>query len=241
MSVPSLQPKPNQSDLDSAIKEYISQPGQEKLARLVEAGSRLVYHFATIFAPGQDKDDMVQAGFEGLIKAAKRFDQGRGVSFSTYASHYIMGEMRHYIRKEASCDRPNWVAELQNRVNSVIEEHLQSAGEAPTVSQIAEKLNVREEGVIQAMRAGWVSIDEINVSDIQSQRYESFRLPIEDRIILAQAVEKLSEIQRKLIGLLFYSGMTQREAANELGLSQRKISRLLHKSYETMKKTLSRN
>ncbi|WP_027365572.1 sigma-70 family RNA polymerase sigma factor [Desulfotruncus alcoholivorax] len=225
--------------IEAAMEAYLQAKDETALHELVVAGTGLVHYFANIYAPGQSKEDLLQAGFEGLLKAAKRYDRSRGVSFSTYAGHYIMGEMRHLIRREATFDRPAWVAELQEKVNRVIEDHLQLNGEVPSIAQIAGALNVREEGVLQAMRAGWVSIDEIDISQIHSLRYESFTLPIEDRIALKMALDKLSKIQRKVIEALFYHGLTQRETAEALGVSQRKVSRLLKKSLELLARFFS--
>lgn len=221
-------------NIEAAMEAYLQAQDEATLHDLAVAGTGLVHYFVNIYVPGQNKEDFIQAGFEGLLKAAERYDRSRGVSFSTYAGHYIMGEIRHLIRREAAFDRPAWVAELQSKVNHVIEDHLQMNGQAPSIAQIADELNVREEGVVQAMRAGWVSIEEIDISQIHSRRYESFALPIEDRIALRLALDKLSKMQRKVIEALFYKGMTQTETAETLGVSQRKVSRLLKKSLELL-------
>lgn len=233
--------KAQSQNIENAMEAYQDAKDKNSLRKLVIAGTGLVHYFANIYAPGQNKEDIIQAGFEGLLKAVERYDRSRGTSFCTYAGHYIMGEMRHMIRREAAFDRPAWVVELQSKVNRTIENHLQRNGEPPSVAQIAYELNVREEGVVQAMRAGWVSIDEIDIAQIHSQRYESFTLPIEDRIALKLALEKLSKMQRKVIELLFYHGMTQTETAETLGVSQRKVSRTLKKSLEFLARFFPKN
>lgn len=225
--------------MEKAVGEYLENPSKAHLSQLVEAGRKLVYHFASLYTPGHPRDDLCQAGFEGLLKAARSFDPSRGVAFSTYASHLILGEIRHFVRKETSYYRPGCIAELQGRVDAFIEETLKATGEAPSLEAIASALNVREEGVVQAMRAGRVSLEEVDLSKIHSQRYESFRLPIEDRIALEQALKRLGEVQRKVVFLLYYRDMTQAQVASELGISQRKVSRLLHKSLKQMLKTLA--
>ncbi|MFZ5596497.1 MAG: sigma-70 family RNA polymerase sigma factor [Bacillota bacterium] len=221
-------------DLEEAAAAYLLNPDEEHLSALVEAGKRLVYHFVNVYMPGFPGDDAVQCGFEGLIKAALRFDPSRGVSFSTYASHCIMGEIRHYIRKEAPHQLPGWMAGLQKRIGDAAEKILKETGREPSLGDIALAVNVREEGLVQAMRAGWVSLDAIDVSKIHSRRYESFRLPIEDLIAVGQAMDKLTKLQKKVVSLLFYRGMTQTEVAVELGISQRKVSRILHRSLSLM-------
>ena len=237
MQLPAQECQPT-NELEAAIAAYIAARSPEHLRRVVEAGTGLVYHFAGLYSHGGRRDDLSQAGFEGLLKAAHRFDPRRGVSFATYAGHCIMGEIRHQIRKEASFDRSGRVAELQIRINETIDEYFKSTGEVPDLAFIARAVNVREDGVVQAMRAGRVPLEEVDLSKIQSLRYESFRLPIEDRIALEQAVNKLSSLQRKVIGLLYYRELTQEQAAVELGISQRKVSRLLHKSLHQLAQCL---
>jgi RNA polymerase sigma-B factor len=220
--------------LEHAFTMYRRSGREQDLEQVVRAGKRLVWHFVCLFSPKGSGEDLVQAGMEGLMKAVAGFDPGCGAGFVTYASHCIMGEIRHYIRKETSYYRLGCIAELQGRVERLMEDVLKATGEVPAVSEIARLLNVREEGVVQVMRAGLVSLDEIDLGKIQRMRYESFRLPIEDRIVLEQAVDRLSELQRNVIRLLFYRDMTQVEAAEELGISQRKVSRVLHKSLRKM-------
>ena len=87
----------------------------------------------------------------------------------------------------------------------------------------------------EVMKAGLVSIDEVELSKIRNLRYESFTLPIEDRIALQLAMKKLSDLQRKVIHMLFFKGMTQQQAAKALGINQRKVSRIRSDSLEEMK------
>ncbi len=220
--------------LEEAFAVYRLSGEKEDLELVVRAGRKLVCHFVRLFSGGEVEDDLVQAGMEGLLKAVKRFDPEVGAGFATYAGHCILGEVRHYFRKEASYYRPGCVADLQSKVEKVTEERLKRTGEPPSIKEIACVLNVRESGVVQVMRAGLVSLDEINLKEIRNLKYESFKLPIEDKIMLEQAINKLSEFQRKVVRLLFYRGMTQVEAAKELGVNQRKVSRVLHKSLEKM-------
>ena len=227
------------SDLNEAFHGYLAARDEERLRQVMVAGSRLVHHFAKLFASGRQTEDVIQSGYEGLLKAIERFDMERGVLFSTYASHCIMGEIRHHLRKESSYACPGALAELQGRINRMIDEYIKGNGEAPSISQIAESVNVYEEGVIQAMRAGLVSLEEIDLQKIYSRKYESFCLPIEDRIVLEQALAKLTKLQQRVIYLLFYRDMNQTEVAGELGISQRSVSRILRKSLNYLSRILS--
>ena len=84
------------------------------------------------------------------------------------------------------------------------------------------------------MRAGLVSLDEVDIKKIQSLRYESFKLPIEDKLLLQQALARLTDLQRKVIYYLFFLDLTQTQTGKKLGLSQRAVSRVLHKSLQKM-------
>jgi RNA polymerase sigma-B factor len=223
-------------DLDSAYLVYRMTGRDEDLERVVTTGRNLVCHFARIFTGGTS-EDAVQAGMEGLMKAVVRFDPVTGASFGTYAAHCVMGEIRHYIRKESSYYRPGSIKDLQFKVDRFVEEVLKETGIVPAIQEIAAALNVKEEGVVQAMRAGLVSLEDVEVKKIRAERYEAFKLPIEDKILLQQAFKKLSDLQKRVIYYLFFRDLTQIQTAEKLGITQRKVSRVLHKSLKQMEKT----
>lgn len=227
------------SQLEKLVQDYLAYGEEHLLDEVVKSAEPLVRHFAVLFSGGRPIEDYMQAGYEGILKALKNFNANYGNSFVTYAGHCIMGEIRHYIRREASYYRPVVIAELQKKVEILIEEYFTGNGELPSMDYLSAKLNVKREGIEQAMRAGMVCLDELDISKISHVRYESFRFPIEDRIILEQAVKMLSDIQRKVIYLLFYRDMTQEQAAEKLGLNQRKVSRILHGSLDSLRKNLS--
>ncbi len=217
--------------LEEAYAAYRARGGEAELGRVMEAGRRLVIYYVKLFSAGSLDDDLLQAGYEGLLKAVKRYDAAAGAGFVTYASHCIMGEIRHYIRKENTYYKPGCVAELQGKVERLTQERLKSTGELPQIGELARSLNVREESVQAVMRAGLVPLEK---GEIRSLKYESFKLPIEDKILLQQALQRLGELQRRVIGLLFFRGLTQEQAAQQLGINQRKVSRELHKGLEQM-------
>ncbi|NLM46294.1 MAG: sigma-70 family RNA polymerase sigma factor [Firmicutes bacterium] len=224
-------------NLDSLYYRYSSSFSNDDLAELVAAADRLVRHFARLYTGGA-AEDVMQAGREGLLKAVRRFDAGRGVAFSTYASHCIMGEIRHYIRREAAYYRPGVIKDLQHKIDAYVEAVVKEKGEPPGLAEIALCLNVKEEGIIETMRAGLVSLEEIDLKQIRSLSYESFRLPIEEKIWLEEAFSRLSRLQKKVVYLLFYRDLTQSQAGRLLGISQRHVSRILHKSLQQLAKIL---
>lgn len=227
--------------LDEAAARYFERGGEHARQGVVEAASGLIRWYAKLYGGACDRDDLYQTGCLALLKALDGYDPSRPASFTTYASHCIMGEIRHLVRSESSFYRPGCIKELQFRVDAAVEEYARKNGGAPPASYLAEKLNVREESIGEVMRSGLVSFDEIDAAKIHSLAYESFRLPIEDKIALAQAGRKLTGLQRKVLHMLFFRNLSQQQAADELGLSQRKVSRIKEQSLEVLREEMEKN
>lgn len=221
--------------LNQAALSYLTDKNKKSMDRVLEAAEGLIRYFASLYGGGCSGDDLFQAGNVGLLKALRSFDPDRGVSFVTYSSHAIMGEIRHLVRKEASYYRPGCIVELQNKVDQVISEYTMENGIAPSAAYIADVLKIKEESVLEVMKAGFVSFEEIDFKKIHSTSYETFKLPIEDKLTLYQAIKKLSDMQQKIIQMLFFHDMTQQQAAETLGISQKQVSRLKEKSVQILR------
>jgi RNA polymerase sigma-B factor len=124
-------------------------------------------------------------------------------------------------------------------------------GRLPTLPEIAEAVNVAEEGVLEVLRARgathMLSLDEVTGeglgdpvqrSYIVHKHYETLHLPVEDRIRIAQAVERLSDLQRKVVYYLFYMDLTQTETAKRLRVSQKHVSRVMHTAVARLREIL---
>lgn len=231
MSLGAINDLQNRKDvLENAALDYSLNERKEALERLLEAGNGLVTHYVRQYSGGSIIEDLKQSGYEGLIKAAKRYDPSRQIRFSTFASHYIMGEIRHEINREARFDRSEWIIRVQNKINNAIDELRQQNNQEPTLKEISEFVNIQEEGIVQAMLAGRVPLDEIDFARIRNIRYNSFQLPIEDKIIVRQAMQKLSEVQKQVVYLIFYKDFNQTQVAERLGINQRRVSRILNRA-----------
>jgi len=213
--------------LESAVKTYLETNSKESMAAVVGAGEALVNYYAGLYSPGKVDEDLKQAGYEGILKALKRFDPSRKVMFSTFASHCIIGEIRHELRIRAPIKVPDWMKELQKRIINATEELAQKKGSMPTLKEISCRVNVKEEGIIEAMQVGCVSLDEVDLSKVKSLRYESFKLPIEDKIAIQMSLEKMDRRQQQVIKMIFFEGLTQEQAARRLGINQRQVSRIM--------------
>ncbi|MBC5805284.1 MAG: B/F/G family RNA polymerase sigma-70 factor [Candidatus Eremiobacter antarcticus] len=231
--------------------------GHEKDPRvrdeLVVAHLNLVRYLAVRFANrGEALDDLIQVGTVGLIKAIDRFDTGRGVEFTTYATPTIIGEIKRYFRDKGWAVRvPRRLQELNLAVNRAVENVSVELGRAATVSDLAERLNATDEEIIEAQELGQaynlLSLDsELSVDgDAKSTtlldylgREDSELNLLEDKANLARGFELLDRRERIILYLRFYENMSQTEVARRLNVSQMHVSRLQQRALEKLKKFL---
>jgi len=225
-------------------KKRTSANSQERTAvlqeEIVERNIGLVKSIAAKFlSSGEPLDDLIQAGYIGLLNAVANFDLARNTRFSTYASYLIQGEIRHYIRdKHATIRIPQWVQTMNRRVKEAEEAFFQREGRAPSLSELASLLDLKPEQLTALLRGRetmtYVSIDQERRSNdpnpappsIENLMVPSDELPFDMRMRILVAIEELTEIQQHVIAGLFYEGKSQSEVGDELGISQRQVSRL---------------
>jgi RNA polymerase sigma-B factor len=157
----------------------------------------------------------------------------------------VDGELRHHLRDTGLMKKPRWARSLYSKVSKATTRLTAELGRQPTVEEIAGEVNVSPEGIRELMKLyrdtsvvsleGTEGENGVDLSAIKSIQYESFSLPIEDRIQLERALESLTELQQKVIYLFFYKDLTQTEIGRSLGLSQRKVSRLVASSLKALR------
>lgn len=204
---------------------------------------------------GEPLEDLEQLGYIGLINAINLYNQQRKVKFETYASWFISGEIRHYIRDKHQAVRiPHWITELNKKIDEFIVSYREEKKKTPSLKKIAEEFNLTEEGVKEVLKARdvvhTVSIDQGNrdydyheypvLEKIKNDHYKSFQLPIEDLIALDLALNKLKNLQRKVVNYIFIKDLTQTKTAKELAISQRQVSRIKNEALKSLKEELER-
>jgi len=224
--------------LNEAAQNYFQCANEHSLEQVMESAEGLIRYFARLYGGGCSEEDLFQTGSLGLMKALQKYDPSKETTFVTYASHAIMGEIRHLVRKEASYYRPGCIVELQYKVDQLIEEYTKVHGDVPTPAYITQKLNIKEESVLEVMRAGFVNFDEIDASKIQNSTYETFRIPIEDKLTLYNAFKKLTDIQMKVVHMLFYRDMTQQQVGAKLGMTQKQVSRVKEHGVQVLRQNM---
>jgi RNA polymerase sigma-B factor len=204
---------------------------------------------------GENRDDLVSEGFIGLLSAIDNFDPQRGVKFTTYATHLIVGQMKHYLRDKTRIIRePAWLQDVHHRLARATEELSARHRRPPTSAELAEALNLTEEGLAEIiahkqvfnvvpLHSAAAEEDEetggaMDLEKIKSARYETFRLPIEDRILVDCLMTRCKEIEQKVITLFFYQDMTQTEIARSLSISCNYVGHLLRSALTKMRKAM---
>ncbi|AEA25343.1 SigB/SigF/SigG family RNA polymerase sigma factor [Pseudonocardia dioxanivorans] len=217
--------------------------------RLVTGHLPVVRHIARRFAGrGEPVDDLEQAGTVGLINAVDRFDPARGVDFLSYAVPTITGEVRRHFRDRTWSMRvPRRLKELQSSINSAVGGLAQELGRAPRPSEIADRIGRDVDEVIEGLEARQVyrstSLDEL-VADSDAMLSETLGIAdaelekVDYRQTLAPLLDELPTRERTILVLRFFAGMTQTQIADEVGVSQMHVSRLLARTLARLRRRL---
>lgn len=226
------------------FRRYKEQGDQDAREQLVMSHLNLVRFLANKFKNrGEPLDDLIQVGYLGLLKAIDRFDPSRGLEFTTYATPTILGEIkRHFRDKGWSVRVPRRLQELSAKVNQAVDALTTELQRAPKIEEIAEYLDASVDEVLEAMESSSayssVPLEGSGTSDgddapsvIDRYATEDSELAFtDDRLIIEDALKGFSPREREVIELRFLQGMTQIEIAEQLGISQVQVSRLLRRT-----------
>ena len=228
------------------IEAYRDRGDRRAIERLLSMHAKLLNHVVGRYAACSEEpyEDLHQVGYVGLMKAVNGYRLDSEAKFSSYAYSMIEGEIKHHLRDTALVKQPRWARSLHAKVTEATTRLTSELGRPPLVEEVAAEVNITPEGVSELMKlfcdTDVMSLDgggdeEVDVSAIKSLRYETFSLPVEDRILLEQALESLNELQRKVVYLFFYKDLCQTEIGKKLGLSQRKTSRTVASAVKVLK------
>jgi RNA polymerase sigma-70 factor (sigma-B/F/G subfamily) len=200
---------------------------------------------------GELAADLAQVAALGLIKAVDGFDPARGFEFPTYATPTVLGEIKRHFRDRTSGIRmPRRLQELRISVNNARDELTQKLGRTPTVADLAAHLDVSEEQIIEMFAAchghrplsldlpAAGADDDTALVDVVGDDDPEFGL-VEHRQSLRVLMARLPERERQILNLRFYGNLSQSQIAEQVGLSQMHVSRLLRHSLEFLRRRLS--
>ena len=223
---------------------YKEKGDEEARDQLIVSHLNLVRFLASKFKNrGEPLDDLVQVGTIGLIKAIDRFDPERDLEFTTYATPTILGEIkRHFRDKGWSIRVPRRLQELSAKVNQATDELTVELQRSPSVEEIAAKLGVGAEEILEAMESSGaytsVSLEAGGSSEDDEAPALIDRLgsvdedldASDDRMVIDDAIRDFSPREQEIVRMRFIDGLTQVEIAKRLGVSQVQVSRLLRRT-----------
>jgi RNA polymerase sigma-B factor len=244
----SLRGRDGERRIDERFETYRRTGDRRLRDELVEEHAPLAQFLAGRFANrGEPRDDLVQVALVGLFKAVERFDPGRGLQFSTFATPTILGELKRHFRDRGWAVRvPRRVQELHLQLGKIVAALGQEEGRSPTPAEVAQRAGVSEEAVLEAMEAGslyrLVSLDGSVTPDEEGgdlvaclgEEDGEFER-IEHRSEIAELLDVLPERERRIVELRFFDSLTQSEIAEHVGVSQMHVSRLLTRSLERLR------
>ena len=243
-------PHRHSRELDARLlREYAAEPTPAKLERLVERFRGLSRSLAQRYRGGNEPfDDLIQVADMGLVKAIQGYDPDLGKAFAGYAVPTILGELRRHFRDRVwNLRLPRSLQEATMAVDAATDRMTEELGRRPTVAEIAERTDLDEEAVAEALvarEARWTISTEAPVGggDDDQPIVHGDLIGIEeagyDRVEANYAVSTvdLEERERVVLDLRFDAGMTQSEIGDQLGVSQMQVSRL---SRRALKKLLA--
>lgn len=232
-----------------------SSPTDRARARgeLVELHRPMVEHCARRFLNrGEPLEDLVQVGTIGLIKAVDRFDSDRGVEFSTYAVPTIVGEIKRHFRDRGWAVRvPRRLQELRMSIAAATSDLSQRLGRPPTALETAARLDVPVDDVLEGLECAHafatLSLDAGSTHEdgggsiLETTGATDAELDlIEIRESIRPLIVSLPPRERQIVLLRFYREMTQSQIAEEVGISQMHVSRLLARTLAELRDSLDR-
>ncbi|MFD5428364.1 SigB/SigF/SigG family RNA polymerase sigma factor [Streptomyces sp. NPDC127084] len=218
--------------------------------QLVRMHLPLVEHLARRFRNrGEPLDDLTQVATIGLIKSVDRFDPERGVEFSTYATPTVVGEIKRHFRDKGWAVRvPRRLQELRLALTTATAELSQQHGRSPTVHELAERLGISEEEVLEGLESAnaysTLSLDVPDTDDESPAVADTLGAEdealegVEYRESLKPLLEGLPPREKRILLLRFFGNMTQSQIAQEVGISQMHVSRLLARTLAQLREKL---
>ena len=219
----------------------------EAQTMLVEQNMGLVYSIAGKFTGrGCEREDLVQLGAIGLIKAVKKFDASFGVQFSTYAVPMIIGEIKRFLRDDGAVKVSRSLKEAASKARRCEEQLSKELGRSPAISEISERSGLSCELILEAFEAtvspesleAHTTDDENGLSLMGLLHSSDTEDEIVDRMFIARSIETLTERERDIITMRYFGGRTQAEIASVIGVSQVQISRIEKKALLKMREAM---
>jgi RNA polymerase sigma-B factor len=234
------------------LRKYHEEGDLKAREQLIEQYMSLVRSLARRYSyRGEQLEDLVQIGAIGLIKAIDRFDVDRGFELTTYATPNIIGEIKRHFRDKGWAVRvPRGLQELNVQLSRLMEQLTVQLSRSPTIPELAKASGSTEEEVLEALESGraYSSISlstgggdgEDDLDPLESIGSEEPQYEVsENRAVLAPGFRALDERERMILQLRFFDGLTQSQIAQQVGISQMHVSRLIRRALEKIRQEIA--
>ena len=197
-----------------------------------------------------DLGDLVQDGMIGLIDAAHRFDEGRGIKFETFAERRVRGAMIDAMRRDAW---PRGVRRVRRELEAAREKLRHELGSEPSLADLAKHMGsdeARLSRTIVRIRAiestsPLASSDTVHNANLPPVMMPA-ELPGPDRVCeqddvanrIRKAIKALPARERKVIGMYYYGDVTMKEIGSEIGVNESRVSQLHARAVQRLRKEL---
>lgn len=229
----------------------LSQEGDKEARKMmIEGNTRLVWSIVQRFASrGADLEDLFQIGCIGLMKSIDKFDLSYEVKFSTYAVPMIVGEIQRFLRDDGMVKVSRSIRELSFKIRHTTDRYVKENGHTPTLSEVAELLEVKLEDVIlasDALRDPASLHEQLYENDgdsltLMDQLRDHRSEKVFHHIPLRDVITKLNKRDQTIIYMRYYLDYTQSDIAERIGISQVQVSRLEKKILAQLKKWMGEN
>ncbi len=215
-------------------------------ARIIEVNMELAETLARRYhGHGERSEDLDQTAYVGLTRAVQRFEPDRGKDFLAYAVPTILGELRRHFRDSCWMIRPpRRIQELQARISSTMEKFAQDSGRAPDPWELSVDLDASVDDVIEALSADGCftpssldkPLDESarNLSDVMGTPEREYER-VEVHEVLTPLIQRLSQREHRIIELRFFWDWTQEQIAQDVGVTQMQVSRILSRTMKQLR------
>ncbi len=239
-------------ELPELLARYVRTRDRADRNRIIETTTPLADAISGRLSTPTNRDDLRQVGRIALLNAVERFDPAVGAPFAAFASRTIEGECKRYLRDRTWTVRPPRRAQELHLDLRRVDDHLtQTLGRSPTVAELAEATGTDIESVLEALEArrahhgvsldGTSTVDSAETALVEllgsvDGRFEDLELRLEIRGLL----EALPPTERRLIRARYFDGKSQQQIADELGISQSYLSRVLRRVLAQLRDELDR-
>ncbi|GIN22154.1 MAG TPA: RNA polymerase sigma factor SigB [Bacillus bacterium] len=244
------QPDYKNTDVNKWIKAFQLHEDKEAQNNLVLHYKNLVDSIARKYSKGKSyHEDIFQVGIIGLLGAIRRYDESFGKSFEAFAIPTIIGEIKRFLRdKTWSVHVPRRIKELGPKIKTTVEDLTRELQRSPQIHEIADRLDVTEEEVLEAMEMGKsyqaLSVDHsieadadgstVTLLDIIGNVDEGYE-KVNQKLVVEKVLHVLTERERQIIQYTYLDNLSQKETGDLLNISQMHVSRLQRRAIKKLK------